>query len=81
VAEHYGLAAGDPAPETKGYGELRPDDPARSAEEQELRAGLEPATQQRAQLLEEQSKTGTPETPQDPSDQPHHRGPERLSRP
>ena len=29
VARHYGLAAGDPAPETLGYGELRPDDPAR----------------------------------------------------
>ena len=30
VAEHYGLAAGEPAPESKGYGELTPDDPALS---------------------------------------------------
>jgi hypothetical protein len=52
VAEHYGLAAGDPAPETEGYGELRPDDPARSAEEQELRTGVEPAAQQRASMRE-----------------------------
>jgi hypothetical protein len=52
VAEHYGLAAGDPAPETEGYGELLPDDPARSAEEQELRSGMEPAAQQRANLRE-----------------------------
>jgi hypothetical protein len=52
VAEHYGLAAGDPAPETEGYGELRPDDPARSAEEQELRTGVEPAAQQRARMRE-----------------------------
>ena len=50
VAEHYGLAAGDPAPETEGYGELLPDDPARSAEEQELRTGVEPAAQQRANV-------------------------------
>jgi len=78
VAEHYGLAAGDPAPETQGYGELRPDDPARSAEEQELRSGLEPATRERARLLEEQSETGTPD---EPPAQPRHRGPERLSRP
>lgn len=52
VAEHYGLAAGDPAPETEGYGELRPDDPARSAEDQELRSGMEPAAQQRARMRE-----------------------------
>ena len=30
VAQHYGLAAGEPAPESKGYGELTPDDPALS---------------------------------------------------
>ena len=52
VAEHYGLAAGDPAPETQGYGDLRPDDPARSAEQDQLRAGAEPAAQQRAQMRE-----------------------------
>src|SRR3954470_22386104 len=43
VADHYGLAAGNPSPGTEGYGELRPDDPARSAEEQELRTGVQPA--------------------------------------
>ena len=52
VAEHYGLAAGDPAPETQGYGELRPDDPARTAEDDARRAGLEPPAQQRAQMRE-----------------------------
>ena len=31
VAQYYGLAAGEPAPETQGYGEVLPDDPARSA--------------------------------------------------
>jgi hypothetical protein len=52
VAMHYGLAAGDPAPETEGYGELLPDDPARSAEQEELRTGVEPAAQQRAAIRE-----------------------------
>src|SRR4051812_27669165 len=37
VARHYGLAGGDPAPETQGYGEVVPDDPARSAEQEGLR--------------------------------------------
>ena len=67
MAEHYGLAAGDPAPETKGYGELRPDDPARTAEEQELRSGLEPAAQERARMLEEQSETGRDTTSRPPT--------------
>jgi hypothetical protein len=43
VAEHYGLAAGDPAPETEGLGELLPDDPAWSSEREALRTGVAPA--------------------------------------
>lgn len=78
VAEHYGLAAGDPAPDTEGYGELRPDDPARSAEEQELRAGREPAAQQRAAIRE--GNTGADEPAQGYVPGPT-RGPKRLSRP
>ena len=50
VARHYGLAGGEAAPETEGYGDLRPDDPGRSAEEQELRTGVTPATQERAAI-------------------------------
>jgi hypothetical protein len=52
VAEHFGLAEGTPAPETEGYGDLLPDDPARSADQDLLRAGGEPADQQRAELRE-----------------------------
>lgn len=52
VAEHFGLAAGTPAPETEGYGELLPDDPARSADQELLRAGQEPADKQRAETRE-----------------------------
>jgi hypothetical protein len=47
VAEHYGLAAGFEAPKTEGYGELLPDDPARAAEDDALRAGIPTAEQER----------------------------------
>jgi hypothetical protein len=73
VARHYGLAAGDPAPETEGYGELRPDDPARSAEEQELRSGIEPSAQRRARIREGRSDAGPhgrPIIPPDPHEGP-----------
>jgi hypothetical protein len=52
VARHYGLAEGFTAPETEGYGDVLPDDPARSAEEEELRTGVEPAAQRRAAIRE-----------------------------
>ena len=52
VAEHYGLAEGSAAPDTGGFGETLPDDPARTADQDALRAGLEPADQQRAQIRE-----------------------------
>lgn len=50
VAEHYGLAEGTPAPETEGYGDVRPDDPGRSADEEAILAGRETADQQRAKI-------------------------------
>jgi hypothetical protein len=52
VAEHFGLAEATAAPETEGYGELLPDDPARSADQDALRAGREPADQERAEIRE-----------------------------
>jgi hypothetical protein len=52
VAEHYGLAQGVAAPETAGYGDVIPDDPARSAEDEQLRAGIEPTPQRRAEIRE-----------------------------
>jgi hypothetical protein len=48
AALHYGLASGHDAPETLGYGELAPDDPAWTAEQQEQRNGLTSAAEQRA---------------------------------
>jgi hypothetical protein len=58
VAQHYGLASGEPAPETEGYGELSPDDPARSAEQEQLRAGVEPAPAHRARMREGETEPG-----------------------
>jgi hypothetical protein len=52
IAQHYGLADAFAAPETEGYGDMLPDDPARSAQEEEIRQGMEPADQQRAALRE-----------------------------
>ncbi len=52
VAEHYGLAEASDSPDTEGYGDVLPDDPGRSAVEEELRTGLTPADQQRAQMRE-----------------------------
>ena len=56
VSTHYGLAAGDPAPGTLGDGALNPDDPARTAETQEQRTGVEPAAAERARIQQEQGR-------------------------
>jgi len=58
VAEHYGLAQAYEDPETKGYGDLTPDDPAWSSEQQALRDGVEPAPQRRAKIREGESDAG-----------------------
>lgn len=58
VAEHYGLAEGYEAPATEGYGELTPDDPAWSAEQEERRTGVEPAPEQRARIRQGESDAG-----------------------
>ena len=52
VAEHYGLAESTAAPETEGYGDVLPDDPATSADTDAIRAGRETADQQRAAIRE-----------------------------
>lgn len=73
VAEHYGLAEGEVAPETEGYGELRPDDPALSAEQEQRRSGVEPAPQRRARIREGRSEAGPhgrPIIPPDPHEGP-----------
>jgi hypothetical protein len=53
VAEHFGLAeATTSARETDGYGDLLPDDPALSADQDAFRAGREPADKERAEMRE-----------------------------
>jgi hypothetical protein len=70
VAVHYGLAEGYDDPETKGYGELTPDDPAWSAEQEGLRTGVEPAPKQRVASREgkEPGVRGRQIIPPDPHD-------------
>jgi hypothetical protein len=52
VAEHYGLAESTAAPETEGYGDVLPDDPASSADTDAIQSGRETADQQRAEIRE-----------------------------
>ena len=42
IAEHYGLAEGYPDPPTRGVGDLEPDDPAWTAEQDAERFGVDP---------------------------------------
>jgi hypothetical protein len=58
VAQHYGLAAGSEAPPTEGYGETTADDPARGAEWDEHRAGIDPTVEQRARIREGGEEAG-----------------------
>jgi hypothetical protein len=66
VAEHYGLAAATDAPGTEGYGETVPDDPARTAEEQEARTGVTTATEERVEIRERMEQSGDAEIPSSP---------------
>ena len=52
IALHYGLAAAEDDPLTRGYGDVLPDDPARSAEQDALRAGVQTAEQERLAVRE-----------------------------
>jgi hypothetical protein len=53
VREYYGLAPSQ-GPGAEGYGVTDPGDPARSSEEQALRAGMEPAVEERARIREDE---------------------------
>lgn len=67
VAEHYGLASGDGAPGTLGYGSLNPDDPTRTAETQEQRTGVETAAAARARVQQRQGRgEGANDHPESP---------------
>ncbi|MDX6447954.1 MAG: hypothetical protein QOD08_417 [Gaiellaceae bacterium] len=52
VGRYYGLASGDPAPETLGDGVLVPDDPARSVEVDREVAGMPAPEEERVALRE-----------------------------
>src|SRR2546423_2650926 len=63
VAEHYGLAAAYEAPETLGEGEVLPDDPARTAEDDARRAGIPTATEERLDVLSGEDPAAPQESP------------------
>jgi hypothetical protein len=72
IAAHYGLAEGYVSPETLGDGELLPDDPALSEEQEDLRLGREPAAERRARMLrgdEEPGPRGRQIIPADPHEE------------
>ena len=63
VAEHYGLASAYEAPETLGAGEVLPDDPGRTAEDDALRAGIPTAEQERLRVMKEDDPATQQESP------------------
>ena len=58
IAQHYGLAEGEAAPETEGYGELDPDETSRSAEVQGRRVGVTSAEEERVGVRENMRPEG-----------------------
>jgi hypothetical protein len=65
VARYYGLASGDPAPETLGDGVLVPDDPARSIEVDREASGM-PAPEEERVAAGENVDAGEPVGPESP---------------
>ena len=59
VAEYYGLVETQDSPDTKGYGDVVPGDPARGAEQDAQRMGLESAEEQRVRIREDMRPEGT----------------------
>ena len=62
VARHFGLAAGEDAPETLGYGEVAPGDPASGAEQEGRRQRVATGDERRARV---QQHHGAGEGPND----------------
>lgn len=62
IARHYGLAAGEDGPETLGYGDVAPDDPAWGAEQEGRRRGVASGDERRARV---QQHHGAGEGPND----------------
>ena len=54
VALHFGLASGEDEPETLGYGDVAPDDPAWSAQHDGRRSGLASGDEQRVRIQQHQ---------------------------
>ena len=76
VARYYGLAAGEVAPETEGYGALNADDPARTPVADAYAANVETAEEQRARIREGGNAPG--EGPSDTGSSPGLLGGDRF---
>ena len=74
IARYYGLVGGGSSPATEGYGEVGPDDPAVSAERQELASGLEPAASERARMREHPEQLEGEPVDLRKNPPPHHLG-------
>ncbi len=59
VADYYGIVDGQEHPDTQGYGDVVPGDPARGAEQDAQRMGVESAEEQRVRIREEMRPEGT----------------------
>ena len=66
VARHYGLAAGETDPETLGYGDVDPHDPARTAEDDMRSVGITPAYQKGTEVRDQMRPGGSESGPRDP---------------
>ena len=62
VMSHYGLVGTEVAPPTQGDGAVNADDPARTADQQALRDGVEPTEQERARIRSELGRQVAPQT-------------------
>jgi len=82
VAQYYGLAEADPAPETEGEGDLVSDDPSMGAAREGARHGIEPPEQQRAEIRENLGAEGSEDAGASPRPASYSRSAgRRLDRP
>ena len=58
VAQYYGLADAQETPDTQGYGDVVPGDPARTAEQDAHRFGVESAPEERARVRDSMRPEG-----------------------
>lgn len=66
VAQHYGLAGGEDSPETLGYGDVDPDDPAHGIEADRAASGMPTPEEERVRTRENLRSGGGQSGPASP---------------